>query len=701
MAKPTMQNLEADLWEAADQLRANSKLTANEYSQPVLGLIFLRHAYNRFLMVKAEVEPTLPLRGGVRAPLQPSHFQGKAAIYLPPQAQFSYLVDLPEDQDIGAALVEAMGQIEAQVPMLAGALPKEYARFEPKLLRDLLRIFNRDSLQNANGDVFGRIYEYFLNKFAMSGAQEGGEFLTPPSLVRLIVNVIEPDHGIVFDPACGSGGMFVWTGYFLNEQGTEPSKAVTIYGQEKAETNTRLSRMNLAVHGLEGQIVEGNTFYDRRLDLVGKCDFVMANPPFNVDGVDPARLKNDPRLPFGLPGLAQKTGAVSNANYLWIQYFYSYLNERGRAGFVMASSATDAGHSEKTLRQKLLQTGHVDVVIAIGTNFFYTLTLPCTLWFFDKRKPAERRDKVLMLDARSVYHVVTRKLRDFTDEQLANLTAIVWLYRGEGERFLKLVREYLEKVQAAADRLPECLAALDEPAANTLKVLQPFAASLHPNGELSAEDIQAFQTRVEEARTTWNNCQETCANLLKDWTAYRASSQDQTLESNADQHACLQHLAEFESRFKDSQRLVTESYKQTQRTQEAAEKGLAARRSAGWDGPALRKAMEAWNAAREEAVETLREALYFAHQAALLQERFPEALYADVLGLCKVVTLAEIDAKDASLTPGRYVGYRLDTDDNGDFAERMSIIRAEVDSLSHEASELTSKILENFKELEL
>ena len=270
--------LEADLWEAADQLRANSKLTAAEYSLPVLGLIFLRHAYNRFLAVKAEIEPTLPLRGGVRASLQSAHFQGKAAIFLLEPAQYSYLVDLPEDRDTGAALVEAMNQIEAQIPMLKGALPKEYARFEPNLLRRLLRIFNSEALQTANGDVFGRIYEYFLNKFAMSGAQEGGEFFTPPSLVRLIVNVIEPDHGIVFDPACGSGGMFVWTGYFLNEQGTEPAKAVTFYGQEKAETNTRLSRMNLAVHGLEGQIVEGNTFYDRHSDLVqNQVTFAEAN----------------------------------------------------------------------------------------------------------------------------------------------------------------------------------------------------------------------------------------------------------------------------------------------------------------------------------------------------------------------------------------------------------------------------------------
>jgi len=699
MATFPLKNLEAHLWEAADQLRANSKLTAAEYSQPVLGLIFLRHAYNRFLMVKAEIEPALPVRGGVRAPLQASHFQGKAAIFLPQKAQYSYLVNLPEDQDTGKALVEAMEAIEAQVPMLAGALPKEYTRFEPRLLRDLLRIFNRDALQNANGDVFGRIYEYFLNKFAMSGAQEGGEFLTPPSLVRLIVNVIEPDHGIVFDPACGSGGMFVWTGYFLNEQGTEPSKVVTLYGQEKAETNTRLSRMNLAVHGLEGQIAEGNTFYDRRLELVGKCDFVMANPPFNVDGVDPARLKNDPRLPFGLPGLAQKTGAVSNANYLWIQYFYSYLNERGRAGFVMASSATDAGHGEKTLRQKLLQTGHVDVIIAIGTNFFYTLTLPCTLWFFDKRKPAQRRDQVLMLDARSVYHVVTRKIRDFTDEQLANLTAIVWLYRGEHSRYLALVGDYLHKAQAAAGRLPERLAALETPAAGALQTLAAFAASLHPNGELNAGDIRAFQAQVDEARAAWQGCGEVCSGLLKDWPARQASTQ--APQSNADQHACRQRLAEFEPRFKDAQHRLNESYKQAQRTREAAEKDLAARRSAGWDGPALRRDMENWDAAREEAVETLREALYFAHQAALLQERFPQAQYADVPGLCKVVTLAEIEAKDASLTPGRYVGVAPNVDNQDEFETRLAEIHSEIKTLTEEAHELAQTILTNYDSLKI
>lgn len=693
--------LEADLWEAADQLRANSKLTAAEYSLPVLGLIFLRHAYNRFLKVKAEVEPALPKRGGVPAPLQAAHFQGKGAIFLPVEAQYSYLVDLPEDQDPGAALVKAMELIEGQSAMLVGALPKEYNRFEPKLLRDLLRIFNREALQTANGDVFGRIYEYFLNKFAMSGAQEGGEFFTPPSLVRLIVNVIEPDHGVVLDPACGSGGMFVWTGEFLKEQGKDPGQAVTFYGQEKAQTNTRLSRMNLAVHGLEGRIVEGNTFYDRRSKLVHQCDYVMANPPFNVDGVDPARLKNDPRLPFGLPGMAQKSGAVSNANYLWIQYFYSYLNERGRAGFVMASSATDAGHAEKAIRQKLLQTGHVDVVIAIGTNFFYTLTLPCTLWFFDKRKPAERRDKVLMLDARSIYRVVTRKIRDFSDEQLANLTAIVWLYRGETGRYLKLVQRYLEDAHRHAAQLAGQFGALDEAVQKATQALAAFSNAVQPNGEVTAEDIQVFQAQLAESQTAWETWQTERAALLADLETHLAWAGEQTLDTNAIQHECRERLVLFESRFKEARRQVSETFKLTRRAVELAEKTLLARRCSAWNGAAVRKAVDDWQTAHDEALESLHNAVYFLHQVAWLQERFPDAVYLDAAGLCKVVTLEELAEKDLSLTPGRYVGVTPCVDSSDDFASRIMEIHSDLATLSEDAQELTQIILKNISDLDL
>ncbi|TAE17910.1 MAG: SAM-dependent DNA methyltransferase, partial [Bacteroidetes bacterium] len=440
-----LRKLEAELWRAADQLRANSKLTASEYSMPVLGLIFLRHAHNRFQKVKIEVEKDLPVhpqRG--RRPVTKKDFEERNAMFLPEKSQFDYLVSLPESADIGEAIDNAMKLIEEEYDNLKGVLPKNFSIFSKDLLRELLRIFNKEVLQKAEGDLFGKIYEYFLNKFAMTGAQEGGEFFTPMSLVQTIVNIIEPDHGIVFDPACGSAGMFVQTGYFIESEGLKPAEKVTFFGQEKAELNTKLAKMNLTVHGLEGKIFEGNTFYEDKHSLVGGADFVMANPPFNVDGVDKAKdiVKKDPRLILdGKVNLPKN----DNANYLWIQYFYNYLKPTGRAGFVMASSASDAGHSEKDIREKLVKTGAVDVMMAIGNNFFYTRSLPCTLWFFDRAKEQDeaKKDKVLMLDARNIYRKVTSKVNDFSPEQLQNLICIVNLYRGNTKKFETTVKSYL------------------------------------------------------------------------------------------------------------------------------------------------------------------------------------------------------------------------------------------------------------------
>jgi type I restriction enzyme M protein len=479
-----LKQLEDDLWEAADQLRANSKLTASEYSMPVLGLIFLRHATTRFNELLPGIESSIPARatGSLREKQIRLGFEGKAAIYLPEKARYDHLAALPSSQNLAIAIREAMVEIEDTVTdqqgkkLLEGALPKDYLGLELDLLAELIKIFNRPALQTAQGDVFGRIYEYFLNQFAQSGAQEGGEFFTPPSLVKLIVNVIEPDHGTVLDPACGSAGMFVQTGHFIEEARHQNTSEVNIrfYGQEKADLNSKLARMNLAVHGLEGNIRIGNTFYDDHHGLVGACDFVMANPPFNVDGVAVAKIKSQVgdrqsgRLPFGLPGVATKSRGkkgddsgetVSNANSLWIQYFYSYLNDQGRAGFVMASSASDAGNKDKEIRQKLVITGHVDVMVAIGPKFFYTRSLPCTLWFFDKGKPKARQDTVLMIDARNHYTVVSARSHVFTDEQLANLTAITWLYRSEQAKYTALLAQHqghaLAHLQALAQRLAD------------------------------------------------------------------------------------------------------------------------------------------------------------------------------------------------------------------------------------------------------
>lgn len=344
-----------------------------------------------------------------------------------------------------------MELVEAQSEQLTGVLPKDYTMFSDELLGELLRIFNNNALDEVGGDVIGRIYEYFLNKFAKNIAQDDGVFFTPKSLVKMIVNVLEPSGGVLLDPACGSGGMFVQTGDFVNAAGMEANSAMTFYGQEKVEYNAKLCLMNMAVHGLNGIIKSGdeaNTFYHDAHNLDGCCDYVMANPPFNVDKVNAESAQSAGRLPFGLPGI-NKNKEFGNANYLWISYFYSYLNETGRAGFVMASSATDSANKDRDIRQKLVETGHVDVMVSVGNNFFYTKSLPCSLWFFDKGKKADLQDKVLFLDARNYYTVVDRTLNEWSEWQLKNLNAIVWLYRGESNKYKALLAEYHQALGGA------------------------------------------------------------------------------------------------------------------------------------------------------------------------------------------------------------------------------------------------------------
>ena len=364
--------IEKRLWSSADNLRANSNFASNEYFLPVMGLIFLRHAYSRFLMVRAEIEPTLPKRGGQTRALTKEDFSGRGAIYLQPSAQFDYFASLPESADRAKAIIDAMESIEADYSSLEGTLPKsEYTELDNDVLGNLLRVFNDPALQRANGDVFGRIYEYFLTQFADLKAHDGGEFFTPTSIVQLIVNVIEPDHGKVLDPACGSGGMFVQSAHFIEGLKKDPTKSVTFYGMEKNPTTIRLAKMNLAVHGLEGRINKAISYYEDPHEMLGKADFVMANPPFNVDEIDADKIKRDPRLPYGLPGV-NKGGKVSNGNYVWISFFDSYLGNQGRAGFVMSSQASSAGGQEAAVRRDLIKSGHVDAMIAIRGNFFYT-----------------------------------------------------------------------------------------------------------------------------------------------------------------------------------------------------------------------------------------------------------------------------------------------------------------------------------------
>lgn len=510
--------LEKRLWEASDDLRANSKLKPSEYSVPVLGLIFLRYADYKFEQVEQQLAGQVSSRR--RGSLGPSDYQAKGALYLPPEARYEYLLRLPEDQDIDKALVTAVKAIELANEELRGVLPKDYNRLEKSVLRSLLKTLNFE-VKDIHEDAFGEIYQYFLSNFSQKEGQKGGEFFTPISIVRLIVEVIEPDHGRILDPACGAGGMFIQSALFSQRRtGVSANSAISFYGQEKVEGTVKLCQMNMAVHGISGlkNIHVANTYKNDSHNCVGAFDFVMANPPFNVSGVDRENIKGD-RYPFGLP-------SVDNANYLWIQLFYSALNEKGRAGFVMANSASDARGTELTIRKQLIESGAVDVMIAVGSNFFYTVTLPCTLWFLDRGKvKTARRDKILFIDARHIYEQVDRAHREFSDVQVEFIANIVRLFRGE-------------------------------------------------------------------------------------------------------------------------------------------------------------------------AVENL------AGSEPLLKESFPDGVYLDVLGLCRVATLAEVEAQGWSLNPGRYVGVveRLEAEDF-DFSEALEALNEELEVLNSEGSELEVRIAENVAQL--
>ena len=587
--KINIRKLEADLWESADLLRAGSKLTSSQYCMPVLALLFLRYAYSRFKMVEAELLKNRPSRGGRVMPVEPNDFAAKSALYLPREAQFDYLVNLSDDQPLGEAVNHAMTLVEEQSEQLTGILPKSYTMFSDELLRELLRIFNNKTLDEIGGDVIGRIYEYFLSKFAKAVASDDGVFFTPKSLVKMLVNVLEPKQGVMLDPACGSGGMFVQTGDFVNAGGMSANTQMTFYGQEKVEYNAQLCLMNMAVHGLNGRIVSGdeaNSFYHDAHNLAGKCDYVMANPPFNVDKVKSESASAAGRLPFGLPGVNAKTKEIGNANYLWISYFYAYLNDHGRAGFVMASSATDSANKDRDIREKLVLTGDVDVMVSVGNNFFYTLSLPCSLWFFDKAKRLENKNRVLFIDARNYYTVVDRTLNEWTEWQLRNLQAIVHLYRGEQDKYRQLVAEYNDALDGRT--LQQC-----------------------------EEDLVAIKQAAKDA----------VANAVR----------------------------------KEKKQVERE---QNERIAEA-----------------------------EAMLETARQREWLTSKFGLDGE------YQDVLGLCKIATIQEIEEKNYSLTPGAYVGVAEQEDDGVDFHERMNEIHSELASLNKEANMLMNEIMKEWDNL--
>ena len=614
----SIRKLESELWDSADLLRQGSKLTSNQYCMPVLGLIFLRYAYGRFKKVEAEILKDRPSRNGRVMPVEASDFSAKSALFLPKEAQYEYLVNLPANiasaglvnkdghpmNSLGEVVNNAMMLIEDQSEQLKGVLPKSYTDFKDDLLAELLRIFNNSALDEVGGDIIGRIYEYFLSKFAPVVASDDGVFFTPKSLVKMIVNLLEPKSGVLLDCACGSGGMFVQSGDFVNAAGMNANSAMTFYGQEKVEYNAQLCLMNMAVHGLTGVIKSGdeaNTFYHDAHNLNGCCDYIMANPPFNVDKVKAESCESAGRLPFGLPSV-NKNKEVGNGNYLWISYFYSYLNERGRAGFVMASSATDSQGKDKDIREKLVRTGHVDVMISVGNNFFYTKSLPCSLWFFDKAKSEAIREKVLFIDARNYYTVVDRTLNEWSEWQLKNLNAIVWLYRGENEKYTALIKEYRDYLNAEAEKAGLKDAVNRDSFAEIVTALKEVISSLR---KVAKTEVEAAERREKKG----------------------------VQQKYDDQIANIENM-------------------------------LTVAKEANW-----------------------------------LYEKFGDGVYADVLGLCKMASINEIEEKGWSLTPGAYVGVAPVEDDGVDFAERMAEIHRELLSLQAESNDLMDTISQNMKEM--
>ena len=497
------ETLEKRLWAAADQFRANSGLKAAQYSAPVLGLIFLRFAEARFAKRRAQLEKaSASTRRGNSRIDDSKAYMAEGVLYLTPNARFDHLLRLPEGGNVGRAVNEAMADIEKHNPQLAGVLPRNYQIFNGTLLKELLKKVSEIPV-SLDYDAFGRIYEYFLGQFARTEGQKGGEFYTPAPIVRLMVEILEPFHGRILDPACGSGGMFVQSARFVAEHKKNPSSELSIFGVEKTDETGRLARMNLAVHGLEGDIRHGgevNSYYDDPHKAVGTFDFALANPPFNVNAVDKDRLKDTVgpgrRFPFGLP-------RTDNANYLWIQLFYSSLNDKGRAAFVMANSASDARSSEMELRKQLIEARAVDAVVAVGPNMFYTVTLPCTLWFLDRgKKKTSRADQVLFVDARHVYRQLDRAHRDWSEAQVGFLANIVRVYRGEESDFTLGGDEAKAKLLEIFGKKPKYADVLGLCKAATLKQIEAQGWSLNPGryvGVAPGEDVsdEDFKEQLE------------------------------------------------------------------------------------------------------------------------------------------------------------------------------------------------------------
>ncbi|MHB9070230.1 MAG: type I restriction-modification system subunit M [Sedimentisphaerales bacterium] len=665
MTKDELKKLEATLWQTADTLRANSDLKSSEYSTPVLGLIFLRFADNKYSSFEAEINAEFEKLKGKRRE-RPIHEIAieKCGFYLPPEARYEYLLNLPEKEDIAKAIKKAMQLIEKYKPELKDTLPlDEYFRLVRKpeyrtIPKQLLKNF-ADIPKNATGDMFGQIYEYFLGNFAMAEGQGGGEFFTPRSVVRLMVEIIEPHNGTVFDPACGSGGMFVQSLQFIEERKSESEDtSLFVYGQEKTLETVKLAKMNIAVNGLRGEIKQANTYYEDLFDSFGKFDYVLANPPFNVDDVNLAKIESDKRFnTYGIPRNktdAKKkdkgTVAVPNGNYLWINLFATSLKRKGRAALVMANSASDARHSEADIRKTLVDKNLIYGMLTLPSNMFYTVTLPATLWFFDKGK---QDDKILFIDARNIFTQIDRSHREFSDEQIKDIAIISRLHRGNRGAFTELVHSYFEN---GFNRLSENSSMLSQVAKKVAEFLKTY------NGK----DIPDFDKTLAEV-----------VKLKKGYDKYMTETKPSDVnKANKNQQVLNETVYPF---FVTLHELLKEVDKKVRHIEKEQKTG---------------KDLKLLKNELKELHEKVKETEYYFLHISWLQERFPDAKYEDVTGLCKLASLDNVKEQEYSLNPSRYIGVVIEEDGKTEeeFIDDMTSMNNELNKLNSEARKLEGVI---------
>ncbi|PTX63084.1 type I restriction enzyme M protein [Kordia periserrulae] len=711
MTAAALKDLEDKLWESANNLRANSGLKSSEYATPVLGLIFLKYADNKYKQVEDEIEAALEAQKTSRNKKQAHEIAiDKCGFHLPDTARFDYLLNLPEKESMASAIKAAMEGIErTQEEKNKNILPKdEYASIEKsdrKILPELLKALS-DIPEDAEGDVFGKIYEYFLGKFALSEGQKGGQFFTPTSVVKFIVEVIEPYHGTVYDPACGSGGMFVQSAEFIRKRtDKDASDAIYVSGQEKTGDTVKLAKMNLMVNGLRGDIKQANSYADDPYDSYGAFDFVMANPPFNVKSVKESTVKNDKRFTaFGLPkNKGKKEDKITDANYLWVSLFATSLNDTGRAGFVMANSASDARNSEYDIRKQVVDAGIVDVMVTMPSNMFYTVTLPATLWFFDKAKVnTDRKDKILFIDARNVYKQLTRAHREWTEEHVRNLGMITRLYRGQNDRFINLVNEYLQKAQPLVMESEKSLENYILQLQYQTEYLEKYiteATPQHTKAQLKKKETFAWTSKWKALQQTAIAFPDTfpyAGDIQKKITTVVEATQTQTVaEANTAQQQLASELQNLVESHQAHQKVLANYVKQLEALLVFAEKQLKLKKKNVWNSCFAKAPKKVLEVAQKEYRKPFDELAYYYESMAWLHQRFPKAEYQDVVGLCKLADQQEIvDEQDYSLNPGRYVGVEIEEDHltEEEFSEKMKTFNKELQALNKHSNTLETEI---------